>query len=86
MKKITVEVCCGTTCYVLGAAKLLNLETELPDGLRDCVELKALPCLDLCIAQNLGGAPFVRINGTEIMAQATLEKLQERLTELIAEE
>ncbi len=84
MKKVTVEICCGTTCYLLGSSNLLNLENELPPEWRDMVDVKALPCLNLCETQNLGGAPFVRINESEIMAQATLETLKQRVAELLA--
>ena len=33
--------------------------------------------------ENLGGAPYVRINGTEIMSQASPEKLLARIGELL---
>ena len=32
MEKIKVEICCGTACYLLGAAKLMNIEEELPEN------------------------------------------------------
>ena len=44
---IKVEVCCGTTCYLLGAQ----------------VEIVAMPCLEVCTNDNYSHAPFVRING-----------------------
>mgnify|MGYP003308350116 CR=1 FL=1 len=28
MKKMQLETCCGTTCYMLGANRLLNIENE----------------------------------------------------------
>lgn len=83
MKNVTVEVCCGTACYLLGAAKLLNLENEVPPDWKPHLKLRALPCLNLCETENLGGAPFVRLNGSEILARATLEELKLRLAELL---
>lgn len=83
MEKIKIEICCGTACYILGASRLLELESTLPEELRDRVEIEARPCLNLCEQENLGGAPYVRINDTEIMAQATNEKVIDRITELL---
>lgn len=83
MDKICVEICCGTACYLLGAAKLMGLADELPSDLRDRVEVEAKTCLDLCERENLGGAPYVRFNGSEVMCQATVEKVVARVRELL---
>ena len=72
MEKINLEICCGTTCYMLGADKLLKIESELPEEWRDRVDVCAIPCLDQCMSENLCGAPFVKLNG-EIIAHATPE-------------
>ena len=32
MDKIKVANCCGTACYLLGAANLISIEDEWPDG------------------------------------------------------
>ena len=79
---IKVEVCCGTACYLLGAAKMMNLEDQLPEDCRGRVEIEAKTCLELCERENLGGAPYVRFNGSEIMSQATSEKVLARIREL----
>ena len=83
MDKVKVEICCGTACYLLGAANLMSIEDEIPAEFRDKVEVEARTCLELCEKENLGGAPYVRINDTEIMSQATPEKLLTRIGELI---
>ena len=85
MEKIKVEICCGTACYLLGAAKMMDLEGDVPAACRDRVEIEAKTCLELCERDQLGGAPYVRINGTEVIAQATREKVLARLAELCAE-
>jgi NADH:ubiquinone oxidoreductase subunit E len=82
MDNIKVEICCGTACYLLGAAKLMNIEDQLPENCRGRVEIEARTCLELCERDNLGGAPYVRFNGSEIMAQATPEKVIKRIVEL----
>jgi NADH:ubiquinone oxidoreductase subunit E len=83
MDKIKVEICCGTACYLLGAANLMSIEDEIPAEFRDKVEVEARTCLELCEKENLGGAPYVRFNGEEIMAQATNEKVLARIEELV---
>ena len=83
MEKVKVEICCGTACYLLGAANMMNIEDQLPAEWRDKVEVEAKTCLELCERENLGGAPYVRINDTEIMSQATPEKLLARIGELV---
>ena len=80
---IKVEICCGTACYLLGAAKMMNLEDQLPSDCRGRVEVEAKTCLDLCERENLGGAPYVRFNGSEVMCQATVEKVVARVRELL---
>ncbi len=82
MKKVKIEVCCGTACYLLGAAGLMELEDKLPEALKDLVDIQASPCLGLCERDNLGGAPYVRINDNEIMSNANVEKLLKRLSGL----
>ena len=82
---IKIEICCGTACYLLGAANMMNIEEQLPAEWRGKVEVEARTCLELCEKENLGGAPYVRFNDTEIMAQATPEKLTARIGELLTE-
>ena len=85
MEKVKVEICCGTACYLLGAAKLMDIESELPEQYRERVEIEARPCLELCERENLGGAPYVRFNDTEFMGGATTESVLKRIGELLEE-
>ena len=83
MNTIKVEICCGTACYLLGAAKMMNIEDQLSEECRGRVDIEAKTCLALCERDNLGGAPYVRFNGSEIMSQATPEKVLARIRELV---
>ena len=85
MKKVTVEICCGTACYLLGAAKLIEIESELPEELKGLVDIEAHTCLEMCDNESLGGAPYVRFNGSEIMSRATKERVFARISELVNE-
>lgn len=74
MEKISVEICLGTTCFVMGASKLQDLESSLPPQFKSRVEVKAATCLDLCNDQTYMKAPFVKIDG-EVISEATVEKV-----------
>ncbi|MBS1368738.1 MAG: (2Fe-2S) ferredoxin domain-containing protein [Lentisphaeria bacterium] len=73
--KVKVEICLGTTCYVLGSFRLSALEEQLPPELKEQVEVVGCACLDVCHDRNYGNAPFVRINEERIVDNATIEKV-----------
>lgn len=72
--KVLVELCFGTTCFVMGASKLQELESIFPPQYRNKVDIKAHTCLDLCKNATYMKAPFVKIDG-EIISEATVEKV-----------
>ena len=84
MKKMQLEICCGTTCYMLGANRLLNIENEMPSELRGKAEVKALACMGLCNDKELAGAPYVKLNG-QVIENATAEKIYEKMRALLEE-
>jgi len=84
MNKVSLKICCGTTCYLLGAKKLVDLASALPADVKDRVEVSAMPCLGLCEDDNLGGAPFVKVD-EEIVAKATAEKVMDVLRRHLGE-
>lgn len=85
MGKINLEICCGTTCYILGASKLMNVDDYISEDLRSMVEVSAVPCMNLCNSENLGGAPYVKING-RIVSQAKAEEVAKVIRELAQSE
>ena len=72
--KVLVELCFGTTCFVMGASKLQELESIIPPQYRNKVDIKVHTCLDLCKNATYMKAPFVKIDG-EIISEATVEKV-----------
>lgn len=76
MKTVTVTICTGTTCFLMGAAEFQLLEERLPTKLRPFVKVEGAHCLGLCGDRNVGKAPFVLIDG-EPVANATLPRLME---------
>ena len=82
MKKMQLEICCGTTCYMRGANSLLNIENEMPSELRGKIDVHALPCMGLCNEKELSGAPYVKLNG-QIIENATAEKIYAKMREIL---
>ncbi|KMQ50071.1 TRX domain protein [Chitinispirillum alkaliphilum] len=81
MEKIVISVCLGTTCHLMGSSYLQNLENDLPSTFRDKVEIHWHRCLGYCRDENYGKAPFVLV-GEELLSEATLFKILEKLEEL----
>lgn len=73
-KKIEIEICLGTTCFVMGASKLQELESFIPEKYKDIVEVKANTCMDLCKNSTYMKAPFVKV-GDELVSEASVEKV-----------
>ena len=68
---------------MLGGSVLLNLETLLPEPIRQQVEISAIPCSDTCNqSSSLGHAPFVKVDG-ELLGNASVDMLIELLSQKI---
>jgi NADH:ubiquinone oxidoreductase subunit E len=75
MKKISVKVCLGTTCFVMGSSNLQELIELVPKKYGDDVEVAGSPCLGLCsIDWEFSKAPYVKVNN-EVIKEATVEKV-----------
>ena len=80
MEKTKVTICVGTTCYLLGAADLQDLENFLPDDLKENVEIIGSHCLGVCKDNQYGAAPFVKVDD-EMMSNATVSSIIEKIYE-----
>jgi NADH:ubiquinone oxidoreductase subunit E len=78
MKPVTVTICTGTTCYVMGAGHLIALQEQIETACGCSVEFVGSSCLGLCKDGQYGRAPFVQI-GSTVIAEATPEKIIETL-------
>ena len=75
MEKISVKVCLGTTCFVMGGANLQELNEIIPNKYGDKVEVAGSPCLGLCsIKWDYSKAPYVKIDD-DVVEEATVEKV-----------
>lgn len=67
---VIVEICMGTTCYVMGGAQLAGIADRLPEEWKDRVTVKGMRCIGACQQAGVyGRAPFVRVND-ELIAEA----------------
>lgn len=74
-KKISVKVCLGTTCFVMGSSNLQELIDSVPKKYGDRVEVTGVPCLGLCsIDWEFSKAPYVKVDD-DIIKEATVDKV-----------
>ena len=70
---LTVEICLGTSCHLMGTQDLMAVIDSLPFEQRSSIEVKGIACL-----KNCGNGPSIKINGT-LLIRATPEILLEAL-------
>ncbi len=83
MKKITVNLCLGTTCFVMGGAKLQELAETLPAKYGDKIEVLGKTCLDLC-SSGYSKAPYAKVDDV-VIGEATAEKIISVIEEKLKE-
>ncbi|NMC31004.1 MAG: hypothetical protein GYA36_00920 [Veillonellaceae bacterium] len=70
---VTVELCMGTSCHLMGTQELMDVLDSLPPEQRRQLEIKGVTCF-----KNCGKGPNVRINGV-LLENATPDSLLEVL-------
>ena len=81
-QSVSVKICTGTACYVMGGANLLMLEECLPEHLKDRVEIEGTSCMGYCSLGEKGKAPFVMVND-QLISEATLEKITQKIKTML---
>lgn len=74
MEKIKVNICNGTTCFVMGASKFQEAENLIPEKLKKYVDVRLQSCLDLCKNNEYTKSPYIKVDD-EVISEATVEKL-----------
>ena len=75
MEQIKVNVCMGTTCFVMGGSNLQELYDIIPLKYGNRVKILGRPCLKLCSDKGeYSKAPYVQI-GDDVIEEATIEKV-----------
>lgn len=73
MTKITVKICSGTTCFIMGGNQLNDMAELIKTKYGDKVEITGSNCLGEC-SNSHSKAPFVEIDG-DIISEVNAEKL-----------
>lgn len=75
MKTVTIEICMGSACYLLGAQELIEMIQALPDEIQERIDLRGSTCLKAC-----GQGPNITVDG-ELVHNVTPEMLRKILEE-----
>ena len=78
---ISVEICSGTACYIMGGASLLTVADELSADELERVTISASPCMGVC-SECAEDSPFARVNG-KLISKANMEILVDTIRESI---
>lgn len=73
---IKIKVCCGTSCYIMGASELISMDFSNNRN----IELEGTTCMDLC-KDSKKRPPYVTINGV-CHSQVTPNKLLKLIEEV----
>lgn len=84
MKKVDVEICFGTTCFVMGGSQLQELESALPEKLKEKVNILPQNCMGLCREEKFNQAPYAKVNG-QIVDSATIDKIIDSIKKAVDE-
>lgn len=75
MPKISVNVCLGTSCFVMGASLLQELTRIIENEYAEQVEITSGPCQRFCsVNWSESKAPYVKVDD-DIVSEATVEKV-----------
>lgn len=81
-EKITVEVCVGTSCHLMGSSVLISTLEELSADIAWKIKTKLSLCFEVCHGDK--NPPVVRING-DFYDEMTPDRLRELLLKMAGE-
>lgn len=84
MKKVTIKICSGTACFVMGGAHMLMLKDELPEALKERVTVEGSFCLEYCKNEENGKPPFVLVDDV-LISEANATKVIEYVEGILTE-
>ena len=80
MKTVTIEICMGSACYLLGAQELIEMIQALPEEIQEQIDLRGSTCLKAC-----GQGPNITVDG-ELVHNVTTDLLRQILEEKLGVE
>ena len=84
-QSITVTICSGTTCHVMGGGELLLLEEHIPLRWKGKILVEGSPCLGFCKDKVYGKAPYDKKN-EKILRAATITAVIDKIAEKLGEQ
>ena len=79
MKKVKVQICQGTTCFVMGGDIVKSMLDTIEKKYADKIEITSVRCLGLCDKSDaFSKAPYVCVED-EIISSANLEKVTQAI-------
>ncbi|AZO96293.1 (2Fe-2S) ferredoxin domain-containing protein [Halocella sp. SP3-1] len=72
-EKISIEVCVGTSCHLMGSNLIMECLDRLADNIKEKIDLRYVQCMDRC-----GKGPNVRIAGV-VLDKVTPETVVEEI-------
>ena len=84
MKKVKLQVCNGTTCFVMGGADMQNMLDQLMVKFKDCLEIERVRCLNACsLSDNFAKAPYANIDG-QLVGNANFQTITKIIEEKLS--
>ena len=87
MEKVKIKICCGTSCFVMGAAQIQVLEFARRPDIADKIEIEEARCMNHCknTTAKYNRGPFVLVND-ELIEEANFEKVVNKVREILNRE
>lgn len=84
IRKVEVNICTGTTCYILGGSKYLMLADQLRDDVLNRVNITGKSCMGYCNSEGpQRKLPCITIDGITYHG-LSLEQVVKIVTEAVA--
>lgn len=84
MRKVEVNICTGTTCYILGGSRYLMLSDNLTDEVLSRVNIIGSPCMGYCNSEGpKRKLPCITIGGTTYHG-LSLDQVVKTVSEAVA--
>lgn len=81
MAKIKIQICNGTTCFVMNGSNQQALSEILKSKYQDKIEIVAVRCFEFCSQKDaFSKAPFVKVD-EQIIDQANIDKIIKTIEE-----
>ncbi|SHE37710.1 Thioredoxin-like [2Fe-2S] ferredoxin [Marinitoga hydrogenitolerans DSM 16785] len=77
-----IEICVGTTCHLMGSSMLLEIINDLPEDVKNSINVKYSGCFDLCYGDMK--PPIVKID-EKFYDNMAPEKFKEVVLNLLKE-